>query len=155
MRGVYVVTFRTTGAAITAAVPLLLVTPPSNTLLELLGAAVTNISSINNQQLECCLQRQNGGAPVGTASPPSPTPTEPGDQADSSTVLWLLTTPPTWDAQKVFGDQGWQVQGGWFYDPVPEERVVVSPANGIGLRLLSTPSPAIDVAVELVYRKIG
>ncbi len=45
--------------------------------------------------------------------------------------------------------------GGYNYDPIPEERPVVSPGSFVGLRLTSPSITQAHINAEIVYREIG
>ncbi len=47
------------------------------------------------------------------------------------------------------------ILNGWFYVPVPEERIWVAPAGIIGLRFPIAPGSAMDVFAGFVWREIG
>ena len=51
--------------------------------------------------------------------------------------------------------QGFNNLAGYFYNPIPEEKPIVSPSAAIGLRLLSIPSTGFNASVQITYREIG
>lgn len=128
-------------------------TAPSNKVVELLEASIT-VSGTTNQQLEANLQRVSSlGTP--TATTVTPSPTEAGDQSASSTVKGNVTaSEPTYSSGVTFGQMQFSSLGGWYFQPLPEDRPVVAGGASIGLQLLSTPSSA-DFDINLVFREIG
>ena len=154
MRGVYELSATITGVA--AAKTLAYLTTPSSKCIEILSASVTNGTNETNEQLECFFQRISAlGTP--TATTVTPAPTEPGDQATGVTAKVNVTaSEPTYAANTNSGDEGFPSLGGWRYQPMPEERVIVAPSTSIGLQLKTAPAlGAFDAMVRIVYREIG
>ena len=154
MRGVYELS--ATISALAAAKTLAFLTAPAAKCVEILSASVTNGTNETNEQLECFLQRITTlGTPTATAV--TPAPTEPGDQATGVTAKINCTTEPTtYTAGTNFGDEGFPSLGGWRYQPVPEERLIVAPGASIGLQLKVAPAlGAFDAMIRIVFREIG
>lgn len=153
MRGVYTASAKISG--LSAAKTLLYLTAPSNRVVELLSASVTNGNNMTSQQLECSLHRiATLGTPTATAV--TPAPAEAGSPASSSTVAANVTaSEPTYTSETdIAHREGWNSLGGWQYAPLPEERVTIPPSASIGLRMLSTPT-SFDCDILLKYREIG
>lgn len=159
MRGVYTAAYRI--ATVTTGKTLIYLTVASNKVVEILSASVTNESNETNEQLLCGLQRVSSlGTP--TATTVTPKPHETGDQAASSTVKANVTaSEPTYpaisqgaDIPGAFGLEGFSSLGGWYYDPTPEERLIVPGGETLGLRLVNTAS-SLDLVVRLTFREIG
>lgn len=151
MRGVYEASIKI--SALTAARTLLLLTAPSGRVVEILQATITNASSETNEQLEAVLQKVNSlGTPTSTAVTPSKR--EVNDQAAGSTVVGNITaSEPSYLAPET-GREGFASLAGYRFQPVPEERPVISPGDTWGLRLLSAPA-AVDLVAAIVFREIG
>jgi hypothetical protein len=49
-------------------------------------------------------------------------------------------------------DEGFNLVNGWFYLPVPDERITVAPSSGFVLRLDSDPAVAANVRAQVVVR---
>jgi hypothetical protein len=154
MRGVYEATVPITGLA--AAATLAYLTAPAGKVVEVLSASVTNRTNETNEQCECTLHKVSVlGTP--TAATITPTKLEQGDQAAASTVKGPVTaSEPTYTSAPNVeaGREGFPSLGGWRYQPVPEERLVIAPGDTWGLRLLNSPT-AFDAVVRLVFREIG
>lgn len=154
MRGVYEAVIPISGLA--AAATLAYITAPAGKVVEVLSASVTNRTNETNEQCECTLHKvATLGTP--TAATITPTKLEQGDQAAGSTVKGPVTaSEPTYTtAPNVeVGREGFPSLGGWRYQPVPEERLVIAPSDTWGLRLLNSPTP-FDAVVRLVFREIG
>lgn len=152
MRGVYTAHLKI--SALAAAKTLIFITAPSTKVVEILSISITNSSLETNEQLECCWQK------IGTLGTPSattltPSKHESGDQASASTVKGNVTaSEPTYTSDTEIGKEGFSSVGGYFFDPLPEERPVVSAADSWGLRMLSTPT-AFDANCRITYREIG
>lgn len=159
MRGVYSCAYRIAG--VTAARTLLYLTAPSTKVVEILSASVTNESNETNEQILCGLQRITTlGTP--TATTITPGKHETGDQAASSVVKANVTaSEPTYpavaqgaDIPMAIGLEGCSSLGGWFFQPVPEERPIVTAGDSWGLRLVNAITSA-DLVIRLTMREIG
>lgn len=153
MRGVYNAQVQVTG--VTTGKTLIYVTAPATAAVEILSANVTAIgSNVTNQNMECTLQRVGTlGTPTGTSLTASKS--ENGDQAAGSTVVGNVTaSEPTYTNNTQVGKEGAASLGGWRYQPVPEERMVIPPSGTVGLRLLTTLTST-DLNAQLQFREIG
>lgn len=156
---VYSAAYRISG--VTAAKTLMYLTAPSTAVVEILSASVTNESNETNEQIACALQRITSlGTP--TATTVTPADHENLSPSASSTVKANVTaSEPTYgavaqnaDIVGAFGLEGASSLGGWDFNPMPEERVIVAPSASIGLRLLNAITSA-DLVVRLTFREIG
>lgn len=159
MRGVYTAAYRI--ATVTTGKTLMYITASSSILVEILSASVTNESNETNEQILCAFQRPSSlGTP--TATTVTPKPHEVGGASAGSTVKANVTaSEPTYpaiaqgaDIPGAFGMEGVASLGGWFYNPVPEERVYIEPSGTLGLRLVNTITSA-DLVVRITFREIG
>lgn len=152
MKGVYTAKIRI--SALATAKTLLYITAPSTEVLEVLSASITNESNETNEQLVATLQRIGTlGTPTGTALTPSKH--ESGDQAASATAVGNVTaSEPTYTADTEIGLEGFSSLGGWYFDPIPEERPIVAPSASLGLRILNAPT-SLDAVVRITFREIG
>lgn len=152
MRGVYTASIECAG--VTAAKTLLYVTAPANKVLEILGASITNYDNDTNEQAEATLQVVGTlGTPTGTSV--TAAKHEPGDQAAGSTVVGNVTgSEPTYSSNTQIGREGFATVGGYRFQPVPEERMIVQGGSTVGLRLLTAISSTALVA-SVTFREIG
>jgi hypothetical protein len=152
MKGVYTASIEIT--ALAAAKTLLLLTAPTSAVIEILACAVTNETNPTSEQMTISLQKITTlGSPVGTAA--NVAKAEDGSSTTAATITGNLTTEPTTYATPPIYKQGQSNLVGCHYDPIPEERPIVSPSASIGLRLLYTPSIAFTCMVTITYREIG
>lgn len=153
MRGVYECN-GTMGATTAAATAIYLINA-ADMVLEILSASLTNTSNETNEQLEACLQRITTiGTPTATAF--TPAPREKGDVASSVACKFDVTaSEPSYTAATEVGRKGFPSLGGWQWLPTPEERLVVSPSESIGLRLLTASPTSLVLHVNIVFREIG
>jgi hypothetical protein len=49
----------------------------------------------------------------------------------------------------------WNIQLGWLYYPVPEERIVVSPSDFITVALPTAPTDDLETSGTIVWEAIG
>jgi len=152
MRGVYTANYTIT--SLNAAKSLMTLLAPSTACLEILNANITNLDSEVSEQLSVGLFNiTTYGSPAGTSV--TPEKHENLDAASTTTVLANLSGEPTAYAANPIDKQGINNLSGYRYDPMPEERPIVGPSRGIGLRLLVTPSGVFNCSVQIVYREIG
>lgn len=150
MRGVYTGYFA--HSALAAAKSLIIVTAPASRAVEILKASVTNRTQETNEQLEIGIYRASGGT-RGTPTAMTPSPCEVNDGAAASLVEHTWGTDPTvgvpLDVQGVAG------LSGYFYDPTPEERIVLPAAGIIVLRIVTATFTAFDAVAMIRFREIG
>ena len=153
MRGVYTTAVQITG--ITAGKTLIYVTAPSNKVCEILSATVSGVGSNTTlQNLDVGLFNVSSlGTP--TATPNTPQPEEPGDQAAGSTVRTNVTaSEPTYGTTPI-DRQGCANLSAYQFMPVPEERPVVPGGATVGLRLLNASLTSQDLNAQIKWREIG
>jgi hypothetical protein len=152
MRGVYEASIHIAG--LNGLKTLILLEVPAGKTLEILSASVTNATNNTNQQLEAGFYNVTTlGSPAGTSV--TPWQNEQGDAASSVTVLANLTAEPTTYNATSFAGMGFASLAGWQYQPVPEERLIMSPSKNWGLRLTDTAPTAFDCDARVSWREIG
>ena len=158
MRGVYTAHEEIAALNPAACDGLLTLEAPADLCIEILSASITNLDNDTAEQLEAGLFRiTTKGTLAGNAI--TPEKHEQGDAASSATALGagnagMTTEPGAW-ASEPFDAGGFNNLAGYRYDPMPEERPMISPSGLVGLRLLAAPSSAFKAHVEIVYREIG
>jgi len=95
---------------------------------------------------------------TGTSGSGGTTPTaaahQVGDAAFGGTVEANNTTQAT--TTTVIRADAFNIQGGWVYQPTPEERIVISPSGRVVLELPSAPTPdAITMSSTITFEEIG
>ena len=151
MRGVYTAEH---DVAVTGDITLMYVQSPSDMVLEILGASITNQDVDTSEQLHCGLYRVDTvGTPSGTSI--TPQKHENGDVASTVTAWAALSEEPTTYDTLAFDQQGFNNLAGYRYDPIPEERPVISPGGAVGLRLLTAPSASHTLNMQIIFREIG
>ena len=153
IRGVYEASLLC--SAVTTDRTLLYLTAPSGKTVEVLSAAITDASNTTNAQIEGVIQKITTlGSPTGTSI--TPTKTEQGDQASGSTVVGNITgSEPSYTAGVLQGHEGFSNLGGWYYSPIPEERMYIAGGDSWGIRILDTVPSSTDFVVRIRYREIG
>ena len=158
MRGVYTASYEI--SSVSTAKTLLYLTAPSTAVVELLSAKVTQRGVTTPEQLDI------GIAKISTLGTPTATtltskPTEGGTSAAASVVKGNVTaSEPTYEVDGgsiplYIDHQDPNNLGGYYYDPLPEERPVVAPSGSVGIKLLTAPSTAYVLVVALTFREIG
>jgi hypothetical protein len=152
MRGVYTAEIAISGVADSGT--MVLMEAPSTMVLEVMSAAFTNVDNDSTEQLEAGIfYVVNRGVPAGTTI--TPRQHEPGDQASSIGCIGALTTEPSGYDGESLGRRGFNNAGGYYFDPLPEERPIVPPSGMLGLRLLTTPATSFNGDAHITYREIG
>jgi hypothetical protein len=150
LRGVYTSALKI--AALGAAKTLAYITAPSGKTVEILSVTVTNESNATDFQMQVAISNISSlGTP--TATSVTPTPHEAGDQAAGSTTKFNVTaSEPTYST--VITQEGATSLIGYRHEPAPEERIYVSSAASVGIRLITTPTSS-DFDVRITFREIG
>jgi len=145
MRGAYCIDGKKTGVA--AAATMCYITAAASKPVIVTSAYLTFPgSNVTNQQLEAEWAKITSlGSPTATSQTPSPF--EPNDQAAAMTAAVFVTgSEPTYSTTLVWGHQGFSSLAGWFYNPLPEERLWIGAGLSYGIRLLGTVTST-DIAV--------
>lgn len=137
--------------AVSTAITILEVTAPSSGCLEIIRAWVSQSSSTSSAQARIQLLRK-AGTITGTASPPTPVPTQVGQAASGVTVKWKATVEGTDGVIPV--DDAFNILSGWLWLPVPEERIWVPPSGIIALKFPSAPTSA-NWTFGIGYKEYG
>lgn len=108
--------------------------------------------------LEVTLKRATGSYTSGSGgTSPSKNALESGFSAAGATVEANNTTQAavgTGTLTKFMHDT-FNIQIGWLYQPVPEERIILSPSQALILSLDSAPADAITMSGTIVWEEIG
>ncbi len=132
---------------------------PSGSVCRVDSVQVTNMDNDTGEMLECgCFGITTPGSLAG-ASSPTPQAVKPSVDATSGVTTYaggnagLTTEPTTWGRE--LDRQGWNNQGGYFYDPRCNERIDDRPTVPAGeyffVRLLAAPSAAFKASVSITY----
>lgn len=154
MRGVY----RLTGtiASVTTAKTLAYIETHATKPIEILSARVSCENEDTSEQIYVELNRITTlGTPTATTDVPKPT--EEGAAAFGGVCKVNVTaSEPTYDGiTDAIAAGGANKLGGWEYVPLPEERVIVAPADDVGLRLVDAIANSSDISYEITFREIG
>jgi hypothetical protein len=49
----------------------------------------------------------------------------------------------------------YNLQSGWFYLPIPEERIIIPPSGIFSLELTKAPADSITLALNVTFEEIG
>jgi len=82
------------------------------------------------------------------------TPVDAGDAAFGGTVTGLTTGAASTEAAIIYRE-GWNVLAPWIWHPTPEERAVVTPSEGVTVRLDTYPGSTMAVSAVVSFREIG
>ena len=155
MRGVYTSDYDCSGVVV-GPKTLLMLQAPSNGVLEVLRASITNLTNGTAEQWNGGLYRINSMASAGTFQ--GNANLQKHELLDPSTVAvssgYILSGEPTYSPYPI-DRQGFNNLGGYSYDPIPEERPVIKPGDYVGLRLTNATITSGHINAEITYREIG
>lgn len=146
--GVYVI--RDTLTALAAADTLLELTASSDASVELLRAWVSPRGAVLDQIQEINVFINDA---AGTGTVQVPVPLHEGMVAFGGTARDVITGEGTTPIDLI--EDGFHVQNGWLYLPVPEERIVIQPSSIMGIRLPVAPDAAMGLACGMIFGEIG
>ncbi len=154
MQGVY----RLTGtiAAVITAKTLCYIETHATKPIEIYSARVSCEDEDTSEQIYVELNRiATLGTPTATTDVPKPT--EEGSSAYGGVCKADVTaSEPTYDdITDAIAAGGANKLGGWEYVPLPEERVIVAPADDVGLRLVDAIANSSAISFEITFREIG
>lgn len=147
--------------AVTAAQDLFEVVAPADACLEIISARVGQSSDAADAQAEMAaisIVRGVGTVTSGSGgTTPTPTPLHQGGAASGATVEANNTTKMVvgTGSLEILLNDDFNVQVGYLYQPVPEERPIVSPSDRITLELVNAPADSITMSGTITYREIG
>lgn len=135
---------------------------PNDVCLELISARVGQSSDPADAQAEMAaisIVRGVGTVTSGSGggTNPTPRPTHQGGAASGSTVEINNTTKMVvgTGALEILLNDDFNMQVGWLYQPVPEERFYVSPSDRVTIELVNAPADALTISGTISWREIG
>lgn len=150
MARTYTVTMAAT--SVSAAKDLIRVSAPSDAVVEILRAEITNEDLETSNQLPMGLYRASTD---GTGTSFTATKHEDSDAAFGGTAVVNLSADTTKSPTDPLYRSGFNIGAGALYHPVPEERLVIPPSGRFVVRLESAPAAATTVSALCTFREIG
>ncbi len=154
MQGVY----RLTGtiANVTTAQSLAWIATHATKPIEIFSARVSCEDEDTSEQIYVELNRiATVGSMAGTTDVPKQT--EEGSSNYGGVCKVNMTVEPTGydDITDAICAGGANKLGSWEYVPMPEERVIIAPADDVALRLVDAIANASGISYEITFREIG
>jgi hypothetical protein len=143
------------GVAVTAAQDLFELNAPSTGVVEILSCRLGQSSDYGNTEAEGLrigIHRSTGASGSG-GSAPTARPHNPLDTAYAGTVEANNTTVATTLTQ-ILSDV-WNIQAGWLYVPIPEERIVIPPSGRLVFNLPAAPADSLTMSGTLTWQVLG
>lgn len=81
------------------------------------------------------------------------TPVNPGDAASGATITGASTVAST-EASIIYRE-AWNILAPWIWHPTPEERIVITPSEGVVVRLDTYPGSTMAMSAVVAFREIG
>ncbi len=137
----------------TAAKTLIEVAAPADSVVFVERLYITQTSFDTSENLGTTVQRIST---TGTGTATVPRPLQSGDAAFGGTVETNCTIEPTYDANGVLYESGFNVLSGFLWTPANDDEVfVVSPSLLIGINLDVAPSASMNFSYGASLREIG
>ena len=144
------------GIAVTGVQDLLSLTGASGIICEILGVRVGQDSEFGDAAAEMLRIRIVRYGTIGSGgSAVTEEEHELGGNAAAAAVIRNNTTPGT--TETVIVEDVFNVQSGWLYAPVPEERIIVPPTGTIVLavKLQTAPDDSTDMSGMITWQEVG
>ena len=158
MGQIYTASF--TGVAISVAQDIFELTAPADAVLRILSAHLGQSSDYGDAAAEGLRIRwvRGEGATVGSGgSTVTPAPHMAGFGASGATARINDTTIMTAGGGSLTTvlPAAFNVQIGYFYNPIPEEMLIVSASDKLALELIAAPTDAITCEGHITWEEIG
>jgi hypothetical protein len=154
MQGVYTLTG--TVASVTTAKTLAYIETHATKPIEILSASITCTNEDTSEQFHGELNRiATLGTPTATTEIPKPTEESSGAYGGVCKVNVTASEPTYDDITDAIHQGGSNKLGGWYYDPQPEERVIVAAADDVGLKIVDALANSSTLAFHITFREIG
>lgn len=155
-----VYTASTTGVAVSVLQDLIEILAPADASIVILSAHFGQSSDFGDAQAEGLRVRwvRGLGATSGSGgSTPTPAPHMVGFAASGATVEMNNTTIMTAGGGSLVTvvTAAFNAQVGYFYQPTPEERIIISGGDRLTLELIAAPSDAITAETSVTYLELG
>jgi hypothetical protein len=139
-KGIYSITRSvTTSTAIT----ILQIKAGAATPLKIIRAWCNQSDVATNAQAAIQLLRKTAAATVTSFTPLKNSPSYPTADAAGGTAATGITASAEGTDGDIIIQEGFQMQNGWLYLPVPEERIIVPAAGIIALKFPAAPTSAL------------
>ena len=140
--------------AVSAIQDLFEITAPADAVVELLAVRVgqdTEEGDAAAEMLPIQITRYSTGGSGGATL--TSRPHHVGGPAAGSTVDRNNTTQG--GTPVVVLSDAFNVQAGWLYQPIPEERIYVSPSDILAIELPVAPADAMTVSASITFKELG
>ncbi len=136
--------------SVSTAISLVEFTAPSDAIVVLLEAWITQEASVTSAAAVAQILRKTA-AGTGTGTPTAKL-LSPSDAAFGGTVRVQMTGEGT--AGDSLIREGFNVLNGWYHRPVPEGRIIVAPSGILAVKFAVAPA-AITVTAGMIFEEIG
>jgi hypothetical protein len=137
----------------TAAKTLIEVAAPADSVVFVERLYITQTSFDTSENLGTTIQRITAS---GTGTATTARPMQAGDAAYGGVVETNATIEPTYDANGVLYESGFNVLSGFLWTPANDDEVfVVSPSGLVGMNLDVAPSASMNFSYGASLREIG
>jgi hypothetical protein len=129
------------------------VAAPADSVVFVERLYITQTSFDTSENLGTTIQRITTS---GTGTATTPRPMQAGDAAYGGVVETNATIEPTYDANGVLYESGFNVLSGFLWTPANDDEVfVVSPSGLVGMNLDVAPSASMNFSYGASLREIG
>lgn len=139
------------GVSVSGAITLIEFTAAADAIVEVISAWVSQGASETSTQEVIRILRKTA---VGTGTAFTPRLLSPNtDAAFGGTARTNMTAEGT--AGDILHREGFNILNGFFYKPVPDERIIVPPSGILGIGFAVAPAAAITISAGMIIREIG
>lgn len=116
----------------------------------------TEAGDAQAEMLRVSVERVTGSPTSGSGgTTPAMVAHSPGDAAAACVVEANNTTPLSGGTSVVLREEDFHVANGFYYQPIPEDRIFVAPSTRLMVKLLSTPGDSITFSGTITFEEIG
>lgn len=143
------------GVAVTTANDIFEISAPASNAIVLLSAFVGQSSDAGDaaaEMLRIQIARHTASSSGGGTTTPLRHFDVAGGMAFGGTVEHSNTFVAT---NNVILEETFNVQAGWYYTPVPEERIIIPPSGRLAISLPAAPADSLTMSVRATFETIG
>lgn len=137
------------GVSVSTAISLIEFTGPTDAIVQLLDAWITQDASVTSAEVVVAILRKTA---AGTGTSFTARLLEPSDAAFGGTVRTNMTAEGT--AGDILVREGFNVLNGFYHRPVPESRIIVPPSGILAIKFVVAPA-AITISAGMTFEEIG
>lgn len=137
----------------TAAKTIMEIAAPADAIVTVERISIGQTSFDTSENLGTTVQRVTT---TGTGTATTPRPLEVGDPAFGGTCETNSTIEPTYDANGILYEFGWNVLSGLLWTPADDDELIaLSPSGLVGVNIDVAPSASMNFSYGATFREMG